>query len=66
MASKKTSKAIRTIRAALQPPSSGRKLAALTKVSQPTLNQLANEIHEASPSTKKKLKKSLGIELEDW
>jgi plasmid maintenance system antidote protein VapI len=59
-------KAVRTIKAALKPPSSGRKLAKLTKVSQPTLNQLANEIHTASPATKKKLKKSLGIEDGDW
>lgn len=59
-------KAVRTIQKALKPPSSGRKLAKLTKVSQPTLNQLANEVHTASPTTKKKLKKALGIELEDW
>jgi len=59
-------KAVRTIRAALKPPSSGRKLAKLTKVSQPTLNQIANELHGASPRTKKKLKKTLGIQEGDW
>jgi len=60
------SKAIRTIRAALKPPSSGRKLAKRTRVSQPTLCQLANEIHPAGPATKKKLNKALGLCDEDW
>ena len=59
-------KAVKTLRQALKPPSSGRKLARLTGVSQPTLNQLANEVHPASLPTKKRLKRVLGIELEDW
>lgn len=62
----KPSVAIRKLRAALAPPSSGRKLAKLTKVSQPTLNQLANEMHPASDATKRKLLRALGIELGDW
>jgi hypothetical protein len=59
-------KAVRALRAALKPPSSGRKLAALTGVSQPTLNQLANEVHPASEATKKRLKRTIGIPVEDW
>jgi len=66
MAKKKLSKAARTIRAAMQPPSSGRKLAKVTKVSQPTLNQIGNGLHGARETTKKKLKRALGIQDADW
>jgi len=59
-------KAVRTIRAALKPPSSGRKLAKLTGVPQPTLNQIANEKHGARKKTRDKLRRTLGIQESDW
>lgn len=67
----KTSKAIRVLRAAMAPPSSGRKLvkelkAARLKISQPTLNQIANEVHPASDRTKAKLNEFFTLSDEDW